>query len=406
MADHSDNPFPTCLKISPSSFKLDVVLNKDFFLDMQLENFTNQTVAFKVKTTARDRYLLRPTQDIIPANSSKTCRIVLSAMAAYPDANNPKNLKDKFLIQSLPANEITNNNIDLTKFWKEKEAEHNPKANKFVYAEQRIKCKLNVPEKTGKEEISSSEAPNIGNNNLVAAAAVNSASSLPTAASKTNSPKLPTTTLSNKANSIPNPAEKSLNNEKSAQQSETHAAPNNPVHPAVSAVKRDSGSGSAGNSVNSSTNYDYQTDFDRLSSERKRREYDELMDFVVKLTAQMEEQKAQHSIVNDKYQKALNTINTLTKKNQQLQFQLQQFNQINEGESKDTNANNTDSTNTSNTNDAELRKRNNRTETNPAQLASHFNNSRLPASGKGFQFETYHIVLMAVLCFILGRLLS
>jgi hypothetical protein len=43
----------------------------------------------------------RPTQELIPPNSEKKVAIVIQKMAQYPDASNPKNVKDKFLVQSM-----------------------------------------------------------------------------------------------------------------------------------------------------------------------------------------------------------------------------------------------------------------------------------------------------------------
>jgi hypothetical protein len=82
------------------------------FLELSLHNTSNQLASFKVKTTARDRYLLRPTQDYIPPNGTRVCKIVMSALQAYPDLSNPKNLKDKFLVQ---ATTLPSEVPDLTK---------------------------------------------------------------------------------------------------------------------------------------------------------------------------------------------------------------------------------------------------------------------------------------------------
>ena len=82
------------------------------FLELQLHNTSSSLATFKVKTTARDRYLLRPTQDYIPPNGTRICKIVMSALRAYPDLSNPKNLKDKFLVQ---ATTLEHEVPDLTK---------------------------------------------------------------------------------------------------------------------------------------------------------------------------------------------------------------------------------------------------------------------------------------------------
>jgi len=121
-----------------------VQLNQEVFLDLHLTNVSSSLATFKVKTTARDRYLLRPTQDYIPPNATKVCKIVMTKMAAYPDLANPKNLKDKFLVQSTTLKQQV---PDLTKMWKDLESQHNPKSHHYMYAETKIKCKLVVPAK-------------------------------------------------------------------------------------------------------------------------------------------------------------------------------------------------------------------------------------------------------------------
>ena len=91
----------------------------DVFLDLHLTNLTPHLVTFKVKTTARDRYLLKPTQDYIPPHGVKTCKIVISSLSSFPDPSNAKNLKDKFLVQSTP---LSSDVPDLGRYWKEREA--------------------------------------------------------------------------------------------------------------------------------------------------------------------------------------------------------------------------------------------------------------------------------------------
>ena len=134
--------FPPLLSISPPSFRVDVALHTDVFLDLLLTNLTPSLITFKIKTTARDRYLLKPTQDYIPPHASRTCKIVMSQLSAYPDASNPKAVKDKFLVQSA---EVGVEVGDLSRYWKEREARHSVKEGRYAYAEQIVKCKLNVP---------------------------------------------------------------------------------------------------------------------------------------------------------------------------------------------------------------------------------------------------------------------
>ena len=90
---------------------MSVELHKELFFDLTLTNPSSSLAIFKVKTTARDRYLLKPTQDYIPPHSTKICKIVCTKFDSYPVVDNSstskdsssanKNTnKDKFLVQS------------------------------------------------------------------------------------------------------------------------------------------------------------------------------------------------------------------------------------------------------------------------------------------------------------------
>lgn len=57
--------------------------------------------------------LYRPTQDYLPVGATKTCKIVFSRLRDWPDTSDPKNLKDKFLVQ---ATQIEKEVEDITKF--------------------------------------------------------------------------------------------------------------------------------------------------------------------------------------------------------------------------------------------------------------------------------------------------
>jgi len=71
---------------------------------------------------------------------------VLAKMSEYPDISNPKATKDKFLIQSVSINEtLTRGSSDFADIWKQIEAQHKPKENKYTYVGQQVKCKLLIP---------------------------------------------------------------------------------------------------------------------------------------------------------------------------------------------------------------------------------------------------------------------
>lgn len=128
------------VEITPAGLVINVVLDKDIGTELALKNITNKPIAFKVKTTAPERYQVRPIQGIIPPNATETCFIVMKAMSAYPDFDNPKDVKHKFLVQTVevPAEGVT----DLQAFWKETEAKQKAGNGAVFYLDQRITCKL------------------------------------------------------------------------------------------------------------------------------------------------------------------------------------------------------------------------------------------------------------------------
>jgi hypothetical protein len=138
-------PIPDLISVKPKKFEMELKLKEDLHLALELTNTTRKTVAFKVKTTAPDRYLVRPTQSTIPGGDTKICKLVLSKMSDYPEA--PKGyLRDKFLIQSVTVDEkLVESDHELADLWKEIESQHNPKELKHAYNGQQVTCKLFLP---------------------------------------------------------------------------------------------------------------------------------------------------------------------------------------------------------------------------------------------------------------------
>jgi len=59
-----------------------------------------------------------------------------------PSLEDAKSFKDKFLIQTVPIQEVPN---DFSEMWKEIESEHQPKNKMYAYHGQQLKCKLVQP---------------------------------------------------------------------------------------------------------------------------------------------------------------------------------------------------------------------------------------------------------------------
>lgn len=108
-------------------------------LKLTIRNVTAAPVAFKVKTTAPQRYMVKPTQDVLGAHESKECVVVMTRLTEMPDVSNPKKLKDKFRVQSVavPASA----DVDLTAMWKEMER----KDGGAGFQISKVAVKLSVP---------------------------------------------------------------------------------------------------------------------------------------------------------------------------------------------------------------------------------------------------------------------
>lgn len=138
------NPTEPIVHVTPEAINLNVVLDKDIIVELKLKNLINEPVAFKVKTTAPDKYQVRPIQAIIPASGEETCIIVMRKMSAYPDPNQAKDVRHKFLIQSAPYN----NEADLSTMWKNLETQQKMYPDRPVYHDRRITCQLRIPDAT------------------------------------------------------------------------------------------------------------------------------------------------------------------------------------------------------------------------------------------------------------------
>lgn len=83
---------------------------------MKLTNPTNETILFKIKTTAPRKYCVRPNFGSIEPNGSVSVTICLQAFIFDPNEKN----KHKFMVQSLV---VPDNTTDIDKLWREVQPE-------------------------------------------------------------------------------------------------------------------------------------------------------------------------------------------------------------------------------------------------------------------------------------------
>ncbi|XWS38569.1 hypothetical protein CRYUN_Cryun19dG0142800 [Craigia yunnanensis] len=108
------------LSIDPVELKFPFELKKQISCSLQLSNKTDNYVAFKVKTTNPKKYCVRPNSGIVLPRS--TCDVIVT-MQAQKDAPPDMQCRDKFLLQSVKANDGTTPK-DITAEMFNKEAGH------------------------------------------------------------------------------------------------------------------------------------------------------------------------------------------------------------------------------------------------------------------------------------------
>ncbi|CAN4125877.1 unnamed protein product [Withania somnifera] len=88
------------LQIDPVELQFPFELKKQISCSLQLTNKSDDTVAFKVKTTNPKKYCVRPNTGIVMPRS--TCDVIVT-MQAQKEAPPDMQCKDKFLLQSVVA---------------------------------------------------------------------------------------------------------------------------------------------------------------------------------------------------------------------------------------------------------------------------------------------------------------
>lgn len=75
--------------------------------ELNIANNSDETIAFKVKTTTPQKYCVKPNSAILKARSSQVVQIVYlgndNALLQAHDLKTPYSCKDKFLVQTLPC---------------------------------------------------------------------------------------------------------------------------------------------------------------------------------------------------------------------------------------------------------------------------------------------------------------
>lgn len=85
-------------EVDPSDLKFRFQLNKQLLATITIKNNNDKRVAFKIKTTAPKKYVVRPSSGIVEAKSQTSVQVIMQAQKEYPA--DFQNCKDKFMVQT------------------------------------------------------------------------------------------------------------------------------------------------------------------------------------------------------------------------------------------------------------------------------------------------------------------
>lgn len=86
------------MTVSPADLKFRFALNKQLLATITINNPLASRVAFKIKTTAPKKYVVRPSSGVAEPRSSVSVQVIMQAQKDYPQ--DFQNCKDKFMVQT------------------------------------------------------------------------------------------------------------------------------------------------------------------------------------------------------------------------------------------------------------------------------------------------------------------
>uniref|UniRef100_A0A7S3VQW3 MSP domain-containing protein n=1 Tax=Dunaliella tertiolecta TaxID=3047 RepID=A0A7S3VQW3_DUNTE len=88
------------VQVQPAELRFRLVLGKQLLATILISNPLDNRVAFKIKTTAPKKYVVRPSSGIAEAKSQVNVQVIMQAQKEYPP--DFQNCRDKFMIQVTP----------------------------------------------------------------------------------------------------------------------------------------------------------------------------------------------------------------------------------------------------------------------------------------------------------------
>eukprot|EP01095_Lingulamoeba_sp_RSL-Kostka_P016393 TRINITY_DN801_c0_g1_i1.p1 TRINITY_DN801_c0_g1~~TRINITY_DN801_c0_g1_i1.p1 ORF type:complete len:247 (-),score=69.38 TRINITY_DN801_c0_g1_i1:218-958(-) len=144
--------------VSPEVLNFPPPLNRVILNTLQLTNKTDEYVAFKIKTTAPKRYIVRPNVGLIAPKKSHEIQVSLH-FSRDPPAQ-AKATKDRFLVQTITKSNI-DPNTDMKELWKS--AEGTDKDIKRI----KIKCTFQQQQNTSNIPPRPTSPVNVGDKDIL-----------------------------------------------------------------------------------------------------------------------------------------------------------------------------------------------------------------------------------------------
>lgn len=89
--------------VTPAALTFRFVLNKQLLATININNAEDKRLAFKIKTTAPKKYVVRPSSGVVDPKSSISIQVIMQAQKEYPA--DFQNCKDKFMVQTTALGE-------------------------------------------------------------------------------------------------------------------------------------------------------------------------------------------------------------------------------------------------------------------------------------------------------------
>ncbi|XP_055604265.1 uncharacterized protein LOC129752518 [Uranotaenia lowii] len=123
------------LRITPQNTIVFTKSGTELVGNVDIENIDSKPITFKIKTTAPEKFRVRPSNGVLAPGGVASINVVL-LQQGHQIAVNPAINREKFLVMCMALTEMFTNTHDIAEFWK------NTPANSAAIEQHRLKCSL------------------------------------------------------------------------------------------------------------------------------------------------------------------------------------------------------------------------------------------------------------------------